>query len=96
MVEKLHEQYQYFAKTVKECYYQMGSEVYNKCFSKKDGGLCYIPNFKVEKVKYFPLICDFYIRFFLPFEYSNLNINLMELILSDFCAWLNKRGFTFI
>ena len=74
----------------------MGSEVYNKCFSKKDGGLCYVPHFKVEKVKYFPLICDFYIRFFLPYEYTELNANLMELILTDFCHWLNRRKCTFI
>lgn len=47
VTEKLHDQYQWFARTVKECYYQMGSEVYSKCFSKKDGGLCYVPNFRV-------------------------------------------------
>ena len=70
--------------------------MYNKCFSKKEGGLCYIPNFQVDKVKYFPLIRDFYVRFFLPYEYSELNHNLMELILTDFCTWLSKRKCTFI
>ena len=30
------------------------------------------------------------------YEYTELNGNLMELILTDFCHWLNRRKCTFI
>ena len=81
---------------MKECFSQIGLEIYQKCFSKKDGGIGYIPKFDSSQVKYFPIIADFYIRFFLPFEYMELNVNLMELMFCDFCQWLLRRGLTLI
>lgn len=54
--------------------------------------------FNNQYLKYFPLVSDFLLRFYIP-ETENkdtkeVNLSLMEIIIYDFCNWLNKRKLT--
>lgn len=58
-------------------------------------------DFNIQYLKYFPMVSDFLIRFYIPEtesketkETKEANLSLMEIITYDFCNWLNKRKLT--
>jgi len=50
------------------------------------------------QLKYFPLVSDFFVRFYLPGtdnkDTKEANPSLMEVIVYDFCTWLNSLKLT--
>lgn len=92
--EKLYDHYVLFARLLRGCYIQYGSQVFRSCFAKKEGQA-----FDGSKVRYVPIICDCLLRYYIPYsdhskDYRDVNLSLMELILSDFCGWLFKKRFS--
>jgi hypothetical protein len=55
-------------------------------------------DFNSQYLKYFPMVSDFLLRFYIPETESKdtkeANLSLMEIITFDFCNWLNKRKLT--
>jgi len=55
-------------------------------------------DFNIQFVKYFPLVSDFFIRFYIPYsdnkDIKEANLAIMEIITYDFCNWLHKSGLT--
>lgn len=96
--EKLYDHFLFFAKILRNCYFEHGEEVYRMCFSQKEGPgvVAYLPNFCLEECKYIPIVCDFMVRCYIPFDYKDANLSLMELMLFDFCNWMRKRGLTYV
>ena len=46
-----------------------------------------------------PIICDCLLRYYIPYGESNkdhrdINLNLMELMLTDLCSWLFRKKLT--
>lgn len=56
--------------------------------------------FDLHHVKYFPMISDFLIRFYIPEtdhkDAHEVNLSLMEVITYDFCNWLLLNKLTSI
>jgi len=55
-------------------------------------------DFNGQFLKYFPIVSDFLLRFYIPEtetkDRKEANLSLMEIIIYDFCNWLNKRKLT--
>ena len=62
--EKVYEQFQIFAKLAKNCFVENGEEVYKAVFMKKNQGPFQLKDFYVSQVKYFPVIIDFFLRYY--------------------------------
>lgn len=96
--DKVYDQFLIFARLARSCFYEHGEELYRAVFSKKDAGPFQLKEFSLHQVKYFPLVSDFLIRFYIPEgenkDSKEANLSLMELITYDFCSWLSKRQLT--
>lgn len=89
-----------FARLARACFYEHGEEVHKAIFSKKDQGPFQMKEFDLHHVKYFPMISDFLIRFYIPEtdhkDAHEVNLSLMEVITYDFCNWLLLNKLTSI
>lgn len=98
--DKVYEQFLFFAKLARACYYEHGDEIFRAMYSKKDQGPFQIKEFNACQVKYFPLIADFLIRFYIPEtegkDSKESNLSLMEVLAYDFCHWLSQQKLTTI
>lgn len=51
-------------------------------------------------MKYFPIVADFIIHIYIPYteikDGREINMSLMELLIFDFCNWLNLHKLTMI
>lgn len=94
----MYDQFLMFARLARACFYEHGDEVHKAIFAKKDQGPFQVKEFDLHHVKYFPMVSDFLIRFYLP-ETDNkdthdANLSLMEVITYDFCSWLLNNKLT--
>lgn len=98
--DKIYDQFLLFARLARACYHEHGDEVHKAIFSKKDQGPFQIKEFNSHHVKYFPLVSDFFIRFYVPETDSKdakeANLSLTEAITYDFCRWLLQNKLTHI
>lgn len=90
--DKIYDQFLAFARLARACFYEHGEELHKVIFSKKDQGPFQIKEFDLRQVKYFPMVSDFFIRFYIPEtetkDTHEVNLSLMEVITYDFCNWL--------
>jgi hypothetical protein len=67
-------------------------------FSKKDQAQILLKEFQPGQVKYFPMVSDFFIRSYVPEtdtkEAKEANPSLMEILVQDFCQFLQKLKLT--
>jgi hypothetical protein len=96
--DKVYEQFVYFAKLARSCFAEHGEDVHRAIYAKKNTGPFQLKEFHPGQVKYFPLVVDFFVRFYLPDtdskEAKEANQSLMEVIAYDFCKWLSKSELT--
>lgn len=44
-----------------------------------------------------PIICDFFLRFYVPYENKDIDFqSVMELLCYDFCQWMYFHKFTIV
>ena len=76
----------------------MGEGVYRSCFAGKKG-LEDADSINLHEIQYVPIICDCMLRYYIPYadtskEFKEVNLSLIELMLTDFCLWLFRRRLT--
>jgi hypothetical protein len=96
--DKLYDHYLLFSKLLRSCFLEHGEEVFRACFSKPESPP-FLSEFTPGEVQYVPIICDYMLRYYIPHleaakEAKDVNLSLMELMLSDFCSWLFKKKLT--
>ena len=96
--QKLYDHYILFAKILRNCYGEMGEEIYKSCFAGKKG-LEDVGSINLNEIQYVPIICDCMLRYYIPYgdtskQFKDVNLSLIELMLTDFCLWLFGRRLT--
>ena len=96
--DKVYDQFLIFARLARACFFEFGEELYRAVFAKKETGPFQLKDFSLQYARYFPLVADFFVRYYLA-EIDNkdraeANRSLMEVIVYDFCNWLKIRKLT--
>lgn len=93
--DKLFDHYLMFARLVRSCFHDCAEEVYRQCFAAQATPAS--PAFSLAECRFFPIICDFLLRYYLPTsDYKELNLSLIELMLYDFCRWMLRNALTHV
>lgn len=87
--------YYSFAKLFRACHHDYCQEVYEACFKPTDRRKDKTLN--VEECRMAPIICDFFLRFYVPHENKNPDFqSVMELLSCDFCHWMYANKLTIV
>lgn len=86
--------YTHFARMFRNCFRDCAQEIYDFCFKETDT-VCRTIN--VHECKLSPIICDFFLRFYVPYENKDPDFKAaIELICFDMCKWMYDRKISIV